>query len=132
MKAFRFAPAAGALALVGSLALMACGTDSPGDPTIVILKPAAADTVPGPNVFIQLKASNNNWDHIHVWLDTLDTTDASTITIISCCQDTTTIRLPTDTAGRWATGAHYIRVQGARANHSDIEGSAARVDFHVR
>jgi hypothetical protein len=131
-----------AVFIVVSLSFLGCVSDSKSsDATIKILTPSQNGTVTGSNVFVSLKTTHFTFGgaqallkssavegsvtggHIHVYLDKPAGLDADAIRILSVT-DTVTL---TGVAAGW----HYIIVQGALANHDDVESMIDSVKFMV-
>ena len=129
-------------AALAALGLWACGTDSDHDEsTVKIVTPANGTTVTGPNVLLQVSTTGFTYagseaakisatqhggiagGHIHVYLDKPAGLDADAITSLYK-YDTTTLNITT-------AGTHYIIVEGADANHVDVESMHDSVAFTV-
>ena len=121
-----FVASAFGLVLIGLGFLSCSNTDGGKDPTLVIVAPAKGATVSNP-VLLKVKYTNftEPGGHVHVWVDKTDTTDATTDTIFYIPADSGYL------SKTLAPGAHYVRVQGAHQDHSDIDGMYDSTSFTV-
>ncbi len=128
-----------ALALMG-MALGGCTTDSEAVPTAKIVSPKNGGTVVGPKVFLQVATTNFTFSgaaaaksasgqaavaggHIHVFKDRPIGEDADAVAQLS--------RSDTVTLDGFTPGMHYLIIQGAQANHVDVESMVDSVMFTV-
>ena len=129
--------AIGIAAAIG-LALSGCGgTDSEPVPTVHFVSPTMNATV-GTKVFVKLAtthfkfsgaagsaASGDVVGHLHLFLDHPVGLDIDAVEQLSV-SDTVTLTPPVITPGK-----HYLLVEGANANHDDIESMVDSVAFTV-
>jgi|GEM_PF-3189672 len=127
---------------VAAMGFWGCGDDPVAEPTLTIETPANGSTVAGPKVLLKVKttlfsfaggaaakasAAQHDEDiaggHVHVFLDKPAGLDADAVVSLSK-YDTATITIAT-------AGWHYIIVQGANANHDDVESMRDSVMFTV-
>jgi hypothetical protein len=126
--------------LVSGIMLWGCGTGSEEEPTLTIVTPANNSTVAGPNVLLTVKTTHFTFGgvavkrsavehgditggHVHIYLDKPIGLDADAYDNLTKA-DTLTIK-------GLAPGKHYINVQGATANHDDVESMVDSVSFTV-
>lgn len=124
------------LAAASALALAGCGgTDSEPEPTVHFVSPTMNATV-GTKVFVKLATTHFTFSgaagsasagdvvgHLHLFLDHPIGLDIDAVEQLSLSDTVTLDSIP--------AGKHYLLVEGANANHDDIESMVDSVAFTV-